>query len=217
MDNGILKFLGSDSGFGDCNNSAYIEDNTKFILIDCGYTVFNIVRSKFDLKKYAEIDVIITHLHNDHAGSLSQFIMYLWFGYGKKVNVYSKCSRIKDYLEITGTPEEAYNLTNGNNNLKFIKTNHAKELDAYGFEMKYKDKKFVYTGDTCILEPYCEYLEDADEFYVDISVGSDVHLKIKDVLEKLKDIKNNGTEIYIMHTDDKMYIKQIIGNEFIIV
>lgn len=33
----ILKFLGTDSGFGDNNNSAYIELNDKFILIDCRF------------------------------------------------------------------------------------------------------------------------------------------------------------------------------------
>lgn len=30
-----LKFLGKNSGFGENNNSAYIELENKFILIDC--------------------------------------------------------------------------------------------------------------------------------------------------------------------------------------
>ncbi len=30
-----LTFLGRDAGFGDNNNSAYIEIGNKFILIDC--------------------------------------------------------------------------------------------------------------------------------------------------------------------------------------
>lgn len=36
----ILKFLGKDSGFGDNNNSAYLEDNDKLILIDCRFFCF---------------------------------------------------------------------------------------------------------------------------------------------------------------------------------
>ena len=32
-----LKFLGKDSGFGDNNNSAYIEIENKFILIDFSF------------------------------------------------------------------------------------------------------------------------------------------------------------------------------------
>ena len=33
----ILNFLGTDAGFGDNNNSAYIEIGNKFILIDCRF------------------------------------------------------------------------------------------------------------------------------------------------------------------------------------
>ena len=78
-----LSFLGRDSGFGIKNNSAYIEYENKFILIDCGFTVFSQLKNKFDFNKYDEIDVIITHLHNDHAGTLSQFILYMYFIYNQ--------------------------------------------------------------------------------------------------------------------------------------
>lgn len=101
MNNSILKFIGSDSGFGNSNNSAYIEIKNKFILIDCGFTVFNEIKNRFDFNSYETIEVIVTHLHNDHAGSLSQFILYLWFVYNKKVTIFSKCKNIKEYLTIT--------------------------------------------------------------------------------------------------------------------
>lgn len=85
MESSILKFLGSDSGFGINNNSAYIEEKGKLTIIDCGFTVFTQIKKKFDLNKYKEINVIITHLHNDHAGSLSQLILYSYFIFNKKV------------------------------------------------------------------------------------------------------------------------------------
>ena len=78
-----LTFLGKDSGFGEKNNSSYIEIENKLILIDCGFTVFQQVKEKFDFENYETINIIITHLHNDHAGSLSQLILYLWFIYHK--------------------------------------------------------------------------------------------------------------------------------------
>ena len=102
-----LSFLGRDSGFGIKKNSAYIEYENKFILIDCGFTVFSQLKNKFDFNKYNEIDVIITHLHNDHAG----------------------------------TPEDAYELKKENEYIKFIKTEHVKYLDAYGFELNINSKK----------------------------------------------------------------------------
>ena len=117
MKNNLLNFLGRDSGFGEKNNSAYIEIENKLIIIDCGFTVFEQVKEKFDFNKYNNIEIIITHLHNDHAGSLSQVILYLWFIYNKKTTVYSKCSRIKEYLDITGTPSDAYEIKDKADNL----------------------------------------------------------------------------------------------------
>lgn len=40
------------------------------------------------------------------------------------------------------------------------------------------------------------------------------HLKIDDIVEELKNIKSNGTDIYLMHMDDPKYIQQITKNEF---
>ena len=207
-----LKFLGRDSGFGRENNSAYIEYENKFILIDCGFTVFSQLKNKFDFNKYDEIDVIITHLHNDHAGTLSQFILYMYFIYNKKVNVITKCEKIKEFLDITGTPEDAYELKKENEYIKFIKTEHVKYLDAYGFELNINSKKIIYTGDTNTLEPFELYLKNADEFYVDVSRYGGAHLKIDDIKEKLEEIQKNGTTVYLMHMDDVEYIRKTTNN-----
>lgn len=120
----ILTFLGRDSGFGKENNSVYVEIDDKLVIIDCGFTVFEKLKEKLKLEEYKEIDVIITHLHNDHAGSLSQLILYLYFRYNKKVNIISKCEKMKEYLEITGTPEEAYTLQEEKEYVEIIKTEH---------------------------------------------------------------------------------------------
>lgn len=213
--NSVLTFLGKDSGFGDENNSAYIEKNDKFILIDCGFTVFEKLK-KIDFNKYKNIEIIITHLHNDHAGSLSQFILYLWFKYNKKTTVYCNCKYIKEYLEITGTTPEAYEIKKSAPNIEFIKTEHAKELDAYGFKMKILGKNIVYTGDTKTLEPYIPYLNDCDELYVDVSKNGGVHLKFEDIIPQLKELKENNTKVFLMHIDDKEYIKNLNNDMFYI-
>ena len=212
-----LTFLGKDSGFGKHNNSAYIEDNNKLIIIDCGFTVFEQLKNKFDFNKYSNIEIIITHLHNDHAGSLSQIILYLWFIYNKKVTIYSKCERIRDYLEITGTPKESYEIKNESENITFIKTNHVQHLDAYGFKLKVKDKNIVYTGDTNTLNPFLPYIENEkiDELYVDVSRFGGAHLKIDDIVEELAKINKSGTLVDLMHLDDKEYINAIWQSELL--
>lgn len=210
----LLTFLGSDSGFGEKNNSAYIEIGNELLLIDCGYTVFDEARKRLDLKKYEKVNIIITHLHNDHAGSLSQFILYSFFVFGKKVNVYSKCERIKEYLDIIGAPEMAYNLSDDLPNGKFIKTKHVPTIDTYGFCLSVNGKKIVYTSDTTTLEPYMEYLDGADELYVDVSYDNEVHLKIEECIETLRKIKEQGVKVILMHLDNRQEIERIVNGEF---
>ena len=207
MDN-ILNFIGTESGFGNNNNSAYIEIDNEFILIDCEFTVFKQLKEKIDFKKYNKINVIITHLHNDHCGSLSQLILYLWFIYGKKTNIITKCKNIKTYLEITGTPSESYEIKDGNENLKFIKTEHVDYLDAYGFELKINNRKIVYTGDTKTIEPFLPYIDECSELYIDVSKYGGAHLKIDDVSDILNGISNKGIYVNLMHIDDWEYIKK---------
>ena len=40
------------------------------------------------------------------------------------------------------------------------------------------------------------------------------HIKIDDILDDLNYFKQNGTDIYLMHMDDKNYIKDLTNNEF---
>lgn len=211
-----LKFLGRDSGFGEKNNSAYYEKDNKLLLIDCGYTVFNIVKEKFDLHKYDSIEVIITHLHNDHAGSLSQFILYTWFVFHKKVTVISKCIYIEEYLKITGAPSEAYELKTSTENIHFIKTEHVKDLDCYGFLLTLDDESIIYTGDTATLTPFEPYFPEISALYVDVSCNRGVHLNIIDALPILKELKSKNIKIFLMHLDNKKFINAASNSEFII-
>ena len=140
--------------------------------------------------------------------------MYNWFIYHKRTKVISKCKNIKQYLEITGTTRGAYEIVETYLGLEFIKTEHVKELDSYGFKMNVDGKNIVYTGDTCSLEPYIPFLNNCNELYVDVSKYGGVHLKFEDIIEKLKEIKKNCTNVFLMHIDDKEYITKINNDEF---
>lgn len=212
MNKQTLTFLGRDSGFGEKNNSAYFIDNNNLFLIDCGFTVFQDLIKTLDLSKFSKISVIITHLHNDHAGSLSQLILYLWFILKKKTTVICNCINIKQYLDITGTPLDSYELLNSLPNLEFIKTEHTLYLDAYGFKLDINNKNIIYTGDTSTLEPFIPYMNNCNELYIDVSKFGGAHIKIDDIIDNLHSFAKNGTDIYFMHMDDKQYIKNITNN-----
>ena len=209
-----LKFLGSDAGYGKNNNSAYIEFDNKLLLIDCGFTVFGKIQEQFDLSKYNEINVIITHLHNDHAGSLSQLILYLFFEYGKKVKIISKCEHLNEYLQFCGTPVESFDIVNETENIIMIKTDHTPFLDAYGFNMILNGRNIIYTGDTKIIKPFLPYLDEVEELYIDVSKSGGAHLKIEDILDRLTELKEKGVDIFLMHVDDKEYVKNVVKGEF---
>lgn len=71
-----IKFVGTGGAFESSltNSSAIVTFKGKNFLIDCGHSVF----PKLNLLNLAAtIDaVLITHLHDDHVGSLSSFILY---------------------------------------------------------------------------------------------------------------------------------------------
>lgn len=140
--------------------------------------------------------------------------MYIWFVYHKKVTVYSNCSKIQEYLTFTGTTNEAYNIEHSSKNLEFIKTEHVKELDCYGFKLNINGKIIVYTGDTKTLLPFLPYLNNCNEFYVDVSKNGGVHLKFEDIIKDLEKIKNQNTHVILMHIDDIEYIKDLNNNKF---
>ena len=179
-----------------------------------GFSVFHKLKNDFDFNKYDEIEIIITHLHNDHAGALSQFILYVWFIYNKKITIYSVCEKLQEYLDITGTTKEAYEIKSGAPNLEFIKTEHVKEMDSYGFKLQVENKTIVYTGDTCTLIPFMPYIDNCDEFYVDVSKYGGVHLKFEDVIDDLRKIKSKNVDVFLMHIDNKKYIRSLNNGEF---
>ena len=158
--------------------------------------------------------MIITHLHHDHCGSLSQLILFLWFRYGKKTRVITKCKNIGIYLEITGTTKEAYEITDEYKDIRFIETEHVKELDCYGFKAKIHGKNIIYTGDTKIIEPFLKHMDNVSELYIDVSKNSDVHMKFIDIINILQNLKQKGIHIYLMHIDDYDHISKINKGSF---
>ena len=162
------------------------------------------------LKNKKDIEVIITHLHDDHVGSLSTFIYYCVYLLKKKAKLVAKCPKLKERLLMTGLSEDDFEMGE-DERVEFIKTIHTPTLDAYGFAMNINGKRIVYTGDTATLEPFLPYLDNCDELYTDISwVPTSAHLNLKDNLDLLKEINKKGIDVYLMHIDNELEIKRDI-------
>ncbi len=213
----VITFLGKNAGFGKKNTSAYAIINNRLLLIDCGYTVMTQLQEEKLLENISGIDVIITHMHGDHVGSLSQLALFSYFVLKTPINILTECSEIENFLTITGVsrycqipgfPTECY--TRNNDFVTFIPTQHVPELDCYGFSTEVNGINIVYTGDTTTLDPFIEYIHEETQLFVDASVSGGVHLKLEDNLTLLNKLTQKGVNVYLMHLDNELKIREII-------
>jgi ribonuclease BN (tRNA processing enzyme) len=71
-----IKFLGTGGAFDVdyLNSSALLDFRGTHILIDCGFTVYPTLVQKNLINKVTHI--LLTHLHNDHCGSLANLLLH---------------------------------------------------------------------------------------------------------------------------------------------
>ena len=227
-----LKFLGIGSAFNPLkgNNSAYFIENDELFLIDCGENIFTRIIEKNLLNKIKNINVMITHLHSDHIGSLSTLIDYAY--YILKIPVYIITSNkleydIESFLYYTGVTKKKYSfkdVTNYNNyksfnSIKYIKTLHSSNLACYSLIFETNKGIIYYSGDTKELNTLKSLLNDnLYKAYIDTNSSNSPtrsHVYIGDLI----DIVDNKykSKIYCMHINDNKCIEMIINNGFNIV
>lgn len=222
-----LKPLGFGSSFNSQeygNNSWYFVRRNQVFMIDCGSTVFNTFKEK-RLDKYDLVNVIITHLHTDHVGSLGTLIEYLFYVKGNKPNIIIDIHLRKDLrtlLSISGIEENMYNLVTNNYENKevyhsdigitFLEIGHVPQLQSYSLLIDFWDtkKRIYYSGDANDLpNPLTIFNKpelSVDHVYMDYSInGSPVHLSIEQPLKQLAEWFSDST-IHLMHLDNYIEI-----------
>lgn len=159
-----LQPLGFGSAFnsqGYGNNSWYFIEDEKVFMIDCGSMVFNTFREK-GLDEYKEINIIITHMHTDHVGSLGTLIEWMYYVKEVKVNILASDvlkRDLWDYLSISGIEESMFNLfvtpydkdyiSADNIEVIFQETEHVPQLRTFSITLiRNKIEMIIYSGDT---------------------------------------------------------------------
>ena len=84
-----LFFLGRGAAFNpkEGNNSAYFVENNQLFLIDCGESIFERLVESGVLESVEAINLMITHTHSDHIGSLGSLAMYSFYTLHKPLNI----------------------------------------------------------------------------------------------------------------------------------
>jgi hypothetical protein len=159
-----IEFLGCGGAFdiNEANSSVLITAYDKKALIDCGPTVYPLLKNKDVI---GDIDVVfITHTHEDHIGSLSTLIYDKWYIHQQKTII--ECGEnvsklLKAYLTICGHISEQYEIRTEKDvyydsmMMQVLKINtmghHFETFPNYGFVFNFEyDGDFffmVYSGD----------------------------------------------------------------------
>ena len=193
----MLKFVGRGAAFNvhEGNNAAYILEENKLFLIDCGSAVFSLLMKKEILSDVNEVFVAITHRHSDHVGSLGDLILYCFHKKNIKVNVYSADPLLVDLLGLMGIQNEQYAFCGSGHidalgmDIRFILCSHAclyrqpdgtlsstpvqgaeNNFPCYSILFTYKGKKIFYSGDTNRV--LWDELRDVDIYYVDTTISN---------------------------------------------
>lgn len=210
-----LKFIGNGSCFNTefGNNSAYYINNEikSLLLIDCGESVFERIMKQKLLERINDIEILITHMHTDHIGSLSSLLFFCEYAKGIIPTViYPEKNIMSQYLSLVGNEPQAYKLINPKEceqyKIQEIKQKHSEFINAYGYILELGDRRIYYSGDTkTILKPIVEAFRkgEFDEFYQDVSrYDTPAHMNIETLSKLFNEVERN--KITCMHFDDEI-------------
>lgn len=232
-----LLFLGRGSAFNisEGNNSAYFIDKNELFLIDCGESVFERIVENNLLDSVSCVNVMITHTHSDHVGSIGSLIMYCYYVIHKSINIIiSKDSLYKndiiDLIRIFGCTSDMYSIVYDDefdgkydlfSSVRFLETNHVLQIPSYGILFNTNNGIVYYSGDTSDLDNVSNLINSdkiIDKIYVDTTssdVANNVHVYIGE-LNKLIPFYLKD-KVYCMHINDNKCIDMALEYGFNIV
>lgn len=201
-----LRFLGRGAAFNvrEGNTSAYLMEDDRLLLLDCGELVFSRLLEKGLLVPGNSVDLCLTHLHCDHVGSLGTLILYCRFVLEHKPRLIlpedeTYRASVRTLLRIMGCTEELYTVSapgdvkeySSFRSLRYVPAVHeVPEVYTAGqqaFSLVFETEKggVFYSGDTCTVGPLKDFLTshpDPELICVDTTDADfygNVHLNLK--------------------------------------
>ena len=152
-----IKFLGTGGAFDIeyLNSAALLAFRNKCILIDCGFTVYQALVQKNLMHRVSHI--LLTHLHNDHCGSLANLLLHKQIieKASRPVILYPSeqfKNQIFEFLKIQVKEPDKYAEFRPLQQVEGIKAidtygQHSEGLQTYAYIFEDEEERIVYSGD----------------------------------------------------------------------
>lgn len=218
----MLKFIGTGGAFSEhyVNNSAYYLIGSKLVLFDCGETVFHeILKLGIINENINSIDIIITHFHSDHVGSLGSLLFYCKFKKINNVNVIFPVRELPySLLRIFGISENLFKVKIPSDideyYLKEYEQIHGDVnsdgniilMPSYGYHLINGKDNFFYSGDTsCIRDDILNKFKNKEIEYMYHEVTTDgykAHLQLDELVNLIN--CEDRDRVICMHLGDSV-------------
>lgn len=221
----MLQFLGRGAAFTANHNCALYEQDGGALLLDCPMSAFQRLMPIAREKHWAQITVLVTHTHGDHAGGIAMLIAYAKYVLHIPVRVIAPgaaaAEDIRLLLErLEGASPADYQLLTADAVPELvtaaIPVRHVAGLagKCFGYALRLGGRDVIYTGDTAELAPFLPFLHSGAYLYTEASAfDTGVHLYICAILPELRHLTQAGVQVFLMHMDDEAFIAgQIAGS-----
>jgi len=229
-----LTFLGRGAGFNpsEGSTSSYFIDKGELFLIDPGESIFKTLLDKKVLDPVSGLNVLITHTHSDHIGSIGS--LFLYAGVAKKFKTNIICDenmafapKVRTLLEIFGVTEKMYQFTDAQtfdnryskfNKVRYIKTFHCNELDTCAILFETPDGLVFYSGDMKDPSPLKDIIKSGkkiDRIYIDSNNDPNpnpYHLRLQEISDIVP--PELRSKVYCMHFNSAQCMKDAVALGF---
>jgi len=200
-----LTFLGRGAGFypAEGSTSSYFLDKGELFLIDCGESVFDTIIERKLLDSVSALNVLITHTHSDHTGSLGSLLLYASVAKKIRTNIVTGedmayLPQIRSLLDIFGLSERMYRFTDARdfdnrysrfNSVRYIKTYHCDELESCAILFETGGGLVFYSGDMKDPAPLITLIKSGkkiDKIYIDSNNDPNpnpYHLRLNEIYD----------------------------------
>lgn len=224
----MFNFIGCGSAFHTTlgNNGAYLKKDQTLYMIDCGSSTFHRLVAHNLLEDVKRIDILMTHTHPDHIGSLGDLIFYSYFklnpAFTPKVTVIAPKPLLEEVKVIAskmGVEDLQVSWQEVSTSSMFetftinpVSVQHAETLTCFGYEFIKGNERYYYSGDANAIPDFIlkQLLKGNYNLFFQDTSGADyegnVHLSLRELNELIP--PSYRATVCCMHLDEAFPIEE---------